>query len=67
MLSLRLTPELKRRLIGLAHKSGRSKASIAREAILIHIEDLEDFYVAKKRLQNKRPRVDLDDLEREFA
>lgn len=66
MLSLRLATELEKRLAALARKSGRSKASIAREAILRHIEDLEECHVAMTRLHKGGSRVSLEALEKEF-
>lgn len=51
MISVRLDPEIEDRLERLAMKSGRSKTSLAREAILEHLEDLEDVYLAEQRLR----------------
>lgn len=48
MLALRLPPEIERRLEELARKTGRSKSFYAREAILEHLEDLEDTYLAEE-------------------
>src|SRR5258708_40351403 len=53
MLALRLPPEIEKRLDALAKKTGRSKSFYAREAILRHIEDLEDYHLAKRRLGRK--------------
>jgi RHH-type transcriptional regulator, rel operon repressor / antitoxin RelB len=50
MLALRLPPEIERRLEALARKTGRSKSFYAREAILEHLEDLEDTYLAEEAL-----------------
>lgn len=50
MLALRLPPEIERRLEELARKTGRSKSFYAREAILEHLEDLEDTYLAEEGL-----------------
>ena len=50
MLSIRLKPALERRLSRLAKRTGRTKTYYAREAILQHLEDLEDIYLAEKRL-----------------
>ena len=66
MLALRLPPEIENRLDELARKTGRSKSFYAREAILKHLDDLEDVFLAERRLQRGGERVSLDDLEREF-
>jgi RHH-type rel operon transcriptional repressor/antitoxin RelB len=50
MLALRLDPKIEKRLSLLAHKTGRTKSFYAREAILEHLEDLEDAYLARRRL-----------------
>src|SRR5262249_35145034 len=50
MLALRLSPEIEKRLDRLAKKTGRTKSFYAREAILRHLEDLEDFHLAQRRL-----------------
>ena len=49
MLALRLPPKIEARLDALAKKIGRSKSYYAREAILRHIEDIEDAYLARRR------------------
>ena len=52
MLAIRLDPDTERRLELLAKKTGRTKTFYAREAILQHLEDLEDIYLATQRLQH---------------
>ena len=64
MLALRLPPEIEQRLDALARKTGRSKSYYAREAILRQIEDIEDYYLAQRRLGRAGPRVTLENLER---
>jgi RHH-type rel operon transcriptional repressor/antitoxin RelB len=54
MLAIRLPPELEQRLEALAKATGRTKTFYAREAILEHLDDLEDIYLAEKRLQDLR-------------
>ena len=66
MLALRLPPEIEQRLDALAKKTGRSKSYYAREAILRQIEDIEDYYLARRRLARAGPRVTLESLERRF-
>jgi RHH-type rel operon transcriptional repressor/antitoxin RelB len=67
MLALRLPPDIEHRLDALAKKTGRSKSYYAREAILRHIEDIEDTYLARGRAQRGGPGVTLDSLERDLA
>lgn len=67
MLALRLPPEIEERLDKLARQTGRTKSYYAREAILAHLDDLEDAYVAKRRLKPGRARVKLEELEAELG
>jgi RHH-type rel operon transcriptional repressor/antitoxin RelB len=64
MLALRLPPEIEKRLNALARSTGRTKSFYAREAIVRQIEDIEDYYLAKRRLARGGPRVSLDSVER---
>jgi RHH-type rel operon transcriptional repressor/antitoxin RelB len=67
MLALRLPPEIEKRLDALAKKTGRTKSYYAREAILRHIEDIEDFHLATRRMKRGGKRVSLDQLERDLG
>jgi len=51
MLALRLPPDSEDRLAELARRTGRTKSFYAREAILTHLEDLEDSYLAQSRAE----------------
>lgn len=48
MLAIRLPPAIEKRLARLAKRTGRTKTYYAREAILRHLEDLEDVYLAEQ-------------------
>ena len=50
MLAIRLPTDIEERLERLAKATGRTKTFYAREAILEHIDDLEDLYLAEQRL-----------------
>ena len=50
MLAIRLPAEVENRLEALARATGRTKTFYAREAILEHLADLEDLYLAEQRL-----------------
>jgi RHH-type rel operon transcriptional repressor/antitoxin RelB len=66
MLALRLPPEIEARLDALAKKAGRTKSFYAREAIVRQIEDIEDDYLARRRLARGGLRVTLESLERQL-
>ncbi|MGC8493513.1 MAG: type II toxin-antitoxin system RelB family antitoxin, partial [Syntrophobacteraceae bacterium] len=63
--------EAERRLDALARNTGRSKAFYIREAILEHLDDLEDIYLAEKRLEDLRAgrsrTYTLEEVERELG
>jgi RHH-type rel operon transcriptional repressor/antitoxin RelB len=54
MLAIRLPESIEKRLEKLAKCTGRTKTFYAREAILKHIEDLEDVYEAERVLERVR-------------
>ncbi len=65
MLSVRLPKIVEKRLDNLAKKTGRTKTYYVREAIVAHLEDLEDTYLALNRLEKPSKRWSLDELEKE--
>ena len=67
MLALRLPPEIDKRLSEIAKKTGRSKSFYAREAIVEHLGELEDAYLALERLRANEEPIPLEELERELA
>jgi RHH-type transcriptional regulator, rel operon repressor / antitoxin RelB len=54
MLAIRLPADIESRLDALAKATGRTKTYYAREAILEYLDDLEDIYLAQKRLEDIR-------------
>ena len=54
MLAIRLPEDIENRLEALARKTGRSKTFYAREAILEHLDDLEDLYLAEQQMVELR-------------
>jgi RHH-type rel operon transcriptional repressor/antitoxin RelB len=67
MLAIRLDPEIERRLELLAKRTGRTKTFYAREAILQHLDDLEDIYLATQRLQNPGKTYSADEVKHELG
>jgi RHH-type rel operon transcriptional repressor/antitoxin RelB len=66
MLALRLPNEIETRLDALAKATGRTKTYYAREAILTHLEDLEDTYLALQRLEKNNRRWTMEEVEAGF-
>jgi RHH-type rel operon transcriptional repressor/antitoxin RelB len=54
MLAIRLPQSVEKRLEKLARRTGRTKSFYAREAIMQHLEDLEDIYLAERALERIR-------------
>jgi RHH-type rel operon transcriptional repressor/antitoxin RelB len=52
MLAIRLPEEIETRLDALAKATGRSKSFYVREAIIEHLGDLEDIYLAERELED---------------
>ena len=53
-ISIRLNPEIERRLEHLASQTGRAKAYYLRELIEGGLDDLEDFYLADAAMEHVR-------------
>ena len=70
-LSIRLPSEVEARLAALATRTGRSKTYYVTEAIVEHIDDLEDLYLAEQRLidirSGKSQTVPLEDVMKRYG
>jgi RHH-type rel operon transcriptional repressor/antitoxin RelB len=71
MLAIRLPADIEKRLDDLAKKTGRTKTFYARQAILEHLEDLEDMYLAQaviERIDAGQEQIfSLDEVEKELG
>lgn len=67
MLAIRLAPEIEGRLERLAKLTGRTKTFYAREAILEHLDDLEDIHLATKRLQRPSKTHSAEEVKHELG
>jgi len=67
MIAVRLPPGIEKRLEKLARRTKRSKTFYVREAILQHLEDLEDYYLAVQRLEDGLPGIPLKEVERRLG
>jgi RHH-type rel operon transcriptional repressor/antitoxin RelB len=66
MLALRLTSDIEERLNRLAKRTGRTKSFYAREAIVEHLQDLEDYYLASERIKNPGRIYSAQEIRREL-
>lgn len=67
MLAIRLPENIEARLGLLAQETGLTKTALAREAILEHLDDLEDLYLAQARARKNRKTILLEEVERELG
>lgn len=67
MLAIRLPEAIENRLNALAQETGRAKSTLAREAIMEYIDDLEDYYLAESRARMNRKAIPLAEVERELG
>ena len=67
MLAVRLPEEIEARLTALAERTGRSKSFYVREAVREHLDDLEDYYLAVQRLEERLPTMPLEEVERRLG
>ncbi|CAA9891703.1 RHH-type transcriptional regulator, rel operon repressor / antitoxin RelB [Candidatus Methylobacter favarea] len=69
--SIRLTPEIEKRLNQLAGQTGRTKAFYLREIIEKGLDDMEDYYLAAdvlERVRKGEERVySLDEVEKSLG
>jgi RHH-type rel operon transcriptional repressor/antitoxin RelB len=71
MIAVRLPTEIETRLDALASATGRTKTFYVREAILEHLDDLEDYYLAAETVERIRKgqerTLSLDEVERQLG
>ena len=67
MLAIRLPEPIEARLTQLAQETGRTKTTLAREAILEYIDDLEDYHLAEARARKNRKTIPLEDVEKSLG
>ena len=63
MITVRLPPEIEQRIADLSARTGRTKTFYVEQAILEHLDELEDEYLALHRLENPAKRWTLDEME----
>lgn len=71
MLAVRLPKEIEHRLQFLSEQTGRSKTFYVKEAVLKHLEEMEDIFLSDQALKQFRESgeevVSLETLERELG
>mgnify|MGYP003395522191 CR=1 FL=1 len=65
--SIRLPQDVETRLEKLSAQTGRSKTFYVKEAILEHLADLEDYYLAVSRLESNLPGIPLEEMEQRLG
>lgn len=66
-IAVRVPEEVVKRLDRLARKTKRTRTYYVREAILEHIQDLEDYYLALSRQEDNQPTIPFDEMERRLG
>jgi len=51
MIAVRMPAEVEARLDNLSKRTGRTKTYYVREAVLAHLEDMEDLYLGEEELR----------------
>ncbi|MDA3850931.1 MAG: TraY domain-containing protein [Spirochaetaceae bacterium] len=71
MIAVRMSADIEERLARLAKETGRTKTYYVREALELHLDDIEDAYLAEKTLEEirmgKQGTVSLDSLIEEYG
>lgn len=71
MIGIRIPKSVGDRLDNLAKRTGRTKTWYIREAIMEHLDDLEDIYLAEQVLERVRrgeePVTGIDEVERRLG
>lgn len=63
MLAIRLPEDIEARLTALAAETGPTKTTLAREAIVEYLDDLEDYYLAEARARRNRKTIPITEVE----
>ncbi len=70
-LSIKLDPDIERRLSDLAQRTGRTKTYYIQEAVTSRLDDLEDIYLAETRIEDRRasksPTIPFNEVIDEFG
>jgi len=63
MIAVRLPAEVEERIAQLAARTGRTKTYYIKEAIMEHLDEMENKYLALERLENPAKHWTLDEME----
>lgn len=66
MIAIRLPDDIEQRIAELAARTGRTKTFYVKEAILEHLDALEEKYLAMDRLEKPTKRWTLDEMEQDL-
>ena len=62
MLTVRLTPELEKRLTRLSKRTGRAKSYYVKRALAEFLDEQEDYAIAMSRLEDDLPSIPLKEV-----
>jgi RHH-type transcriptional regulator, rel operon repressor / antitoxin RelB len=61
MTSVNLPKDIERRLEVLSTETGRTKTYYIKEALMAHLEDMEDRYLALQRIENPQKSLSMEE------
>jgi RHH-type rel operon transcriptional repressor/antitoxin RelB len=67
MFAIELPTSIEDRLDALVKATGRPKDEYVREAILEHLDDMEDLYLAESRLAQNSPATPLEEVMKRYG
>lgn len=67
MTTVRLGPEIEKRLDQLAQKTGRTKSFYLRKALEDHLDDIEDYYLGMLALEKTKRTYTPEEAKRELG
>ena len=71
MIAIRLPEQIESRLDRLAKLTGRTKSFYVRQALIEHLDDLEDIYIAEQRIADLKARksssIPLEDVLKQYG
>ena len=62
MIAVRLPKEVESRLDSIAERTGMTRSAIIRQALEVHLEEMEDVYLAEERYRTLGETISLDEL-----
>ena len=66
-MAVQIPAEIENQIEAFAQRTGESKDSVIREALVTYLEDREDAMIAASRLQTTGQRISLEEIGRKYG